>query len=95
MILLTPTEKEALRHAVLEYLAERARFYFDAPAITRALQRRNYVDFNIDVDNVREALEFLRELQHLKSKIDDFGSTEVFAASAQGILAEERRQSES
>jgi len=95
MIILTPSEKQALRHSILEYLVERARFYFDAPAITRALQRRAYVDFNIDVDNVREALTFLEEFRHLKIKIDDLGSTKVYAASAQGVLAEERRQSES
>ena len=92
MITLTPAEKEALRHAVLEYLAERSRFYFDAPAITRALQRRGYVDFNIDADNVSQALDLLLEMQFLKSKVDELGSTKVFAASVQGILAEERRQ---
>jgi hypothetical protein len=94
MITLTPSEKESLRHAILEYLVERSRFYFDAPAIARALQRRSYVDFKTDVDNVREALEFLEEVHHLKTKVDELGSTKVFAASAQGVLAEERRQSE-
>jgi alkylation response protein AidB-like acyl-CoA dehydrogenase len=95
MIILTPSEKEALRHAALEYLAERARFFFDAPAITRALQRRSYVDFQIDTDCVREALGFLLETNLVKCKVDDLGSTKVYAASAQGILAEERRKSES
>jgi hypothetical protein len=94
MTTLTPTEKETLRHAILEYLVERARFYFEPAAIARALPRRSYVDFPIDADNVREALSFLEEMKHVQSTVDALGSTKTFKASAQGILAEERRQAE-
>jgi Fe2+ or Zn2+ uptake regulation protein len=94
MIALSLSEQEILRHVVLEYLVERQRFYFAPDAITRALPRRNYVDFAIDTENVRRALWLLEEKRLVKSKIDDLGSTRCFAASAEGILTEERRQAE-
>lgn len=92
MSALSPQEQEALRHAALEYLVERPRFAFDASAIARALQRRAYVDFNINAENLRQTLDFLLELGHVKASVDELGSTTCFSASAKGILAEERRK---
>ena len=94
MISLTLIEQETLRHAVLEYLVERQRFYFTPDAIARALPRRNYVDFAVESENVRQALALLEEMGLVKNKVDDLGSTKCFAATAQGILAEERRRAE-
>jgi len=94
MITLNPKEKETLRHVLLEYLVERIRFFFDAAAIARALPRRGYVDFNIDEACVRDALDLLAEKGLVKSKDDELGSTKFFRATADGVLAEERRQVE-
>jgi len=94
MISLTLTEQETLRHVVLEYLVERQRFFFAPDAIARALPRRNYIDFAIEPENVRQALALLEEMRLVKSKVDDLGSSKCFAASAEGILTEERRRAE-
>ena len=92
MIVLTASERETLRHAALDYLVERSRFFFDATAMARALQKRGYVDFAIDTENVRAELDLLEEVELVKSKVDELGSTKYYAAAAKGILAEERRK---
>lgn len=81
--------KEMCRHDGLQYLAERPRLRFDAVMVRRGVNRAGG-DFTDE--EMREALEFLTGLDHVRAEPDGLGSTLYYQVTSSGILFAERSQ---
>lgn len=87
--MITPFEKEELRHCVLGILVDRAP---TALSIKQVFHRANMeLDFAISGEEVEAALEFQRGLNNVALVPDEFGSTKYFSATSNGILVHERK----
>ena len=85
----TTDEKERLRHVALAVLAARhPRALGSRQVLNRAAME---VDFRVEAAAVESALHFLMDLGHVARVLDDFGRTERWQATAQGLLAVERQ----
>jgi hypothetical protein len=88
---LTALEREELRMVVLGYLAPRNPGAFTAAQIAPILRRRRAVDFPFADQDVLGALSFLSDKKWAVSVSSDFGISESFRVTADGILEAERR----
>jgi len=88
---LTALEREELRMVVLGYLAPRNPGAFTAAQIAPILRRRRAVDFPFADQDVLGALSFLSDKRWAVSVSSDFGVSESFRVTADGILEAERR----
>jgi len=82
--------REDLRMAVLDYLAGRCALVFDAPSIHRALLSRRRDLESPTLDQISEALTFLRGLGYVAAAPHKMGATLYWKATSDGILASER-----
>jgi hypothetical protein len=83
-------QKEQLRHTTMAVLAIR-----HPNALTRKQVQNRVameVDFEVGLPDVVSALAFLKELGHVQSIPDEFGATEHWKATAQGVVTHERSQ---
>lgn len=85
---MNPTQKEDLRHVVLEIIALRHPTALSVSAIRRRAE--NEVDFKITDEDVETTLEFLRGLSLTKFETDGLGTTKHWQATSAGVLANER-----
>ncbi len=81
-------EKEQLRHAVLAVLVGR---HPNALTGRQILNRAAMeLDFRLEPEGIESALHFLMDLGLVARLRDDFGKTELWAATAGGVLRQER-----
>ncbi len=82
------SNRNALRTAVLDYLAGRQAFEFDCPAILRHMVNRALVDFDVSEADVQQTLVFLEGLGLVA-----YGRryAQGWAATSAGVVAAERR----
>jgi hypothetical protein len=88
---LTPEEREELRMVVLGYLAPRNPGAFTPAQIAPILRRRRAVDFPFTDQDVLCALSFISDKKWAVCMASDFGLSQAFRATADGILEAERR----
>lgn len=87
------TNREFIRKTVLKFLAERFRLAFEPDQIEHIIRRRTLVDFDIDVEDVRLALEVLLGMGLIEIVIEKLGATKYYKITAQGIIENERIES--
>lgn len=85
---MTHEEKEILRHALLEVLAVRFPTAHNTRAIRRMVARE--VAFPVAEEDVQRELMMLVGLKHASVTPDPLGSTQHFAATPDGVIANER-----
>lgn len=85
--------REFMRKVVLRFLAERFRLAFDDSQIEHLLRRRTLVDFEIDVEDVRLAIEVLLGMGLVEIVVEKLGATKYFKITSQGIIENERIES--
>jgi len=89
--MLTPSQKEQARIAVLVYLVERHPLSFDNVTIARMIKRQNLLDFHADQDAINSAIAMLKSAAFVETVHESrLGSTTPYAASADGIIYAER-----
>jgi hypothetical protein len=87
---MSPAAKEALRHATLAFLAERAACAFPNSTITARIRAARLLDEMPDESDTAEALQFLAGLHLVSITPDALGSTKFYQATSAGVLAHER-----
>jgi hypothetical protein len=87
---LAQEDLEMLRHACLEYLAERSLLAFCTEAMARFLEKKQLVDFHVTPRLVEEACEYLLGLGLLSKQPEQFGATLYYKATTKGIQEYER-----
>ncbi len=87
---ITASQKEDLRHAVLEFLTLRHPTASPARAIRRTIARE--VDWNVAEEEVNAALELLEGLGLVRHELDNLGATKYWQATSAGVLAQERNE---
>ena len=83
-------DRELLRKAVLKFLAERFRLAFSPPQIVSLMIRRSMVDFEIDVEDIDQALLIIRGLGLIEEITDELGATKYYKITSKGIIENER-----
>ncbi len=83
-------DNEDLRHLALEALVLRYRDRLPLRALRRVVESESA--FSFDEAQLVAALEFLRDLGHVRVEIDPLGSTRYWQATAQGVLHWEREK---
>jgi hypothetical protein len=86
--MLSPQDKELLRHLALKLLAVRHPNALSEPGLTARL--RHEASIEVDPDSLRSALAILRDKGLAESAQDELGSSTWWRATAQGLLAIER-----
>jgi hypothetical protein len=86
--MLTPDQREQLRHVLLEALVVRAPAAYPLRALRRAIAHD--VPFPCGDADLEAALQFRVDAGHLAVRYDDAGSTRYWRATAEGVLAHER-----
>lgn len=87
---MTPAEKQDLRHAALRAMALRPSIAH-TPEMVHTWIRR-WLPFQVDTQDVRDALNFIADLGHAERLLDDYGAEQYFRITAEGMLAHERSQ---
>jgi DNA-binding PadR family transcriptional regulator len=88
---LDPSERQALRHAVLAFLAERPAVAHGADVITQRLNAQpGRLDFRPSEPDVVDALSVLVSMSLLREQHDPLGAQKYFQATHAGVLAHER-----
>lgn len=88
--MLTPEEKEELRHAVLEFIAIRHPAALTRRQIFNGAKKE--VAFAFTEDDTNAAVNLLAGMNFAKAEMDRLGSTEYWSATSQGVLEYERNQ---
>lgn len=84
----TATQKEDLRHAVLEFLTTRHPTASPARAIRRTVARE--VDWDVEAPEIEAACEMLQGLGLACFVWGELGNTRFWKATSDGVLAVER-----
>lgn len=90
--MMTNLEKQDLRHAVLGLLVRRRGPAFSAGQIAAGLRRE--IAFDFDAHDVSDACRFLDDMDECEMIPDPYGAEQLWRANAKGMLAHERRQTE-
>lgn len=85
---MNPTQKEDLRHVILEIIALRHPTALTNAAILRRASPE--LDFKITGEDTDATLEFLRGLSLARYESDGLGTTKYWQATSAGVLANER-----
>lgn len=83
-------QKQELREAALEYLAERPTMSFSVAAITRGIRRRELVDFKYDDEDTSEAIAVLLGFSFVQVIHSKLGGSREYQATAEGIVYHEQ-----
>ena len=83
-------DREILRKAVLRFLAERFRLAFSTMQIVPLMSRRGMVDFDIDDEDVEQALLVIKGLGLVEEVTEELGATKYFKITSKGIVENER-----
>lgn len=87
----TQPQREELRYAVREILANAASVALTPAMIHRRVIRSRALDFEPELSEVADALGFLDSLGQVKFSPDPLGATPYYQITAEGTLAHERR----
>lgn len=85
-----PDQKEELRRAAAEVLANRFPAALPLGGIRRRIAADGMVDFPYSNEELEGALEFSKQEGFVKSTPDPFGSSPAWAATSEGVKACER-----
>lgn len=88
--MITPSQKQELRHAVLDFLAPRSRQAYTVQSMRRLIKNNQLVDFEFADDDLADACELLCDIGFLKKFPDKLGSDVYYQISAHGIIEQER-----
>lgn len=83
-------DRELLRKILLKFLAERFRLAFSPDQICGLITRRGMVDFEIDVDDILQALVIVKGLGLVEEITEELGATKYYKITAKGVIENER-----
>jgi hypothetical protein len=90
--MITPTQREDVRIALLGFLAARFPLAFEASAIGTIMRRRGpQFDFPLEDADILAACEFLLSAGFVQAVPGPLGASRHFSATAAGILEAERK----
>lgn len=87
---LTQPQREDLRYAVREQLANAQTVALNAQMIFRRVERARLLNFSFTAEDVEATLAFLVSYGHAEEKPAPLGATNYYQATAAGVLAHER-----
>lgn len=83
-------DREMLRKVLLKFLAERFRLAFAPAQIASLISRRGMLDFEIDVEDIEQALVIVTGLGLVEEMTEELGSTKYYKITAKGVIENER-----
>lgn len=83
-------DREMLRKVLLKFLAERFRLAFAPSQIASLIGRRGMIDFEIDVEDIEQALVVVMGLGLVEEVTEEMGATKYYKITAKGVIENER-----
>ncbi len=89
--MLTLSQREELRIAILGWLSARHPLPFEPAAIRLHLRRKQALDFEVAPEDISSALVFLKDPGYVAMVPGDLGASQHWSATAAGVLEAERK----
>lgn len=89
--MLDSAQKQTLREAVVEYLANRSTMKFSVAALTRGVSKARLVDFPFSEADIAEVLAVLSGFGFVKEIMPKLGSIREYQITSDGVVFHERQ----
>jgi hypothetical protein len=87
---LTPEQNEALRKALLIFLAKRQGIRFSLSGLIYNLNEQHTLDFTVEPSCLKQTIAFLEGYHYLMRNPSPMGASETFEVTTEGVLFYER-----